>query len=326
MDWDPERFAPAAAKGDRLELRVASTASADSGFGGEPAAPRRSRLGWLLRHVFRADVETCSHCGGPMRWVQAARESPDIPRLLRKHGLAPQSPPRAAPALLGQLLLSLSSDRSACALTAATGRCVLGSEYAVAPTRPTPPHRNLAPRRSNCLLSGDSHCRSAAGPPSPVWRYPRTTPGWALRPPNAAQRSRSLRAGGSASAHRAAAAAEALDRRWPEARQMTSDSRLTESVNRVSDRVGECKPVGERRYGTECIPEPPHMNNLLDGKFNTCGAYFCIEGRCRSCLSTQEREDSPHRAGECRQSEYGPGNQCGIYTNVESFPPQQPLP
>ena len=54
MGCDPERFAPPAAKGDQLELRLASTASADCGFGVEPAAPRgkRSRWGWLLRHVF----------------------------------------------------------------------------------------------------------------------------------------------------------------------------------------------------------------------------------------------------------------------------------
>ena len=103
MDCNPERFTPPAAKGDQLELRLASTASADSGFGGEPAAKRRerSRWGWLLRHVFRADVDTCSHCGRPLRWVQAARDSPDIQRLLRKHGLAPDPPPRAAPALVG---------------------------------------------------------------------------------------------------------------------------------------------------------------------------------------------------------------------------------
>ncbi len=51
---DPERFAPAPASGDQLELFEAQT-------------QKRSRWGWLLRHVFRADVETCSHRGGPMR-------------------------------------------------------------------------------------------------------------------------------------------------------------------------------------------------------------------------------------------------------------------
>jgi hypothetical protein len=29
-------------------------------------------LGWLIGHVFLADVEHCSRCGGPMRWVEAA--------------------------------------------------------------------------------------------------------------------------------------------------------------------------------------------------------------------------------------------------------------
>jgi hypothetical protein len=96
---DPSRFAPAAAPGDQLELGFGSSTSAVT-------TPTRgtSRWGWLLRHVFRADVEICTRCGGSMRWVEAATEQAAIARLLAKHGLAPQPPPerraRAAPSQL----------------------------------------------------------------------------------------------------------------------------------------------------------------------------------------------------------------------------------
>ena len=98
---DPSRFAPEAAPGDQLEFGFGSGASAAT-------APTqgRSRWGWLLRHVFRADVETCPCCGGPMRWVEAATEQAAIARLLAKHGLAPQPPPERRPRVaLGQLPL-----------------------------------------------------------------------------------------------------------------------------------------------------------------------------------------------------------------------------
>ena len=98
---DPLRFAPPAAAGDQLELGFSS----GSGAATVPVS-RRSRWGWLLGHVFRADLDTCSRCGGPMRWVEAATAKADIQRLLAKHGLAPQPPPeRRAPVKLGQLLL-----------------------------------------------------------------------------------------------------------------------------------------------------------------------------------------------------------------------------
>jgi len=98
---EPSRFAPQAATGDQLELGLHSRDCAAS-------APTqgRSRWGWLLRHVFRADVETCTRCGGPMRWVEAATEQPAIARLLAKHGLAPHPPPEPrACAAWGQLPL-----------------------------------------------------------------------------------------------------------------------------------------------------------------------------------------------------------------------------
>jgi hypothetical protein len=100
---DPQRFAPPAAAGDQLELGF--TASRDEAA---LRTSRRSRWGWLLRHVFRADLDTCSRCGGPMRWLEAATEENAISRLLAKHGLAPRPPPQPpARVPLGQLVLPL---------------------------------------------------------------------------------------------------------------------------------------------------------------------------------------------------------------------------
>ncbi len=77
-DTDPERFAHQPALGDQLELTL-------DGGNDEVSASRRSLWGWLLRHVFRADFEVCNLCGGPMRWVLAARDPPAIAGLLSNH-------------------------------------------------------------------------------------------------------------------------------------------------------------------------------------------------------------------------------------------------
>jgi putative transposase len=96
---DPSALRPPPAEGDQLGLP-------DLDEGEEHAEPpRRNRWAWLLAHVFRADVETCARCGGPMRWVEAATTPKSAARLLAKLGLAPQPPPAPSPAPLGQLAL-----------------------------------------------------------------------------------------------------------------------------------------------------------------------------------------------------------------------------
>lgn len=47
-------------------------------------------LGWLIGHAFRADVDPCTRCGGPMRWMRP----PPLPR--PSPGCSPNtaSPPR----------------------------------------------------------------------------------------------------------------------------------------------------------------------------------------------------------------------------------------
>ena len=94
---------PPPCQGDQLSL----LGFGDSDDEGEPRHPR-SRWGWLLKHVFQQDVDTCDRCGGPMRWVEAATTPDAIARLMASHGLAPERPPRprrAAAAQVGQLPL-----------------------------------------------------------------------------------------------------------------------------------------------------------------------------------------------------------------------------
>jgi hypothetical protein len=92
---DPDAHVAPPAEGDQLPL-----------FGNEPPRRGRHRWAWLLRHVFAADLETCTRCGGPMRWLEAATTTADIARILAALGLAPRPPPRPpAPSPLGQLSL-----------------------------------------------------------------------------------------------------------------------------------------------------------------------------------------------------------------------------
>jgi len=103
---DQARFSPVAAPGDQLELGLGLHSVRGQGVSAQRKTSGRSRWGWLLRHVFRADVEKCSQCGGPMRWLEAATKKDAVARLLAKHGLAPRPPPephRFAP--FGQLEL-----------------------------------------------------------------------------------------------------------------------------------------------------------------------------------------------------------------------------
>jgi hypothetical protein len=80
--------------------------------------------------------------------------------------------------------------------------------------------------------------------------------------------------------------------------------------NRFCDR-GQCAtPVDEFKYGTQCTPAPILPEGLRDGKFHMCGAYLCIDGRCRSCISDEECQielGSP----VCVPRPPRPGRRCG---------------
>jgi hypothetical protein len=96
---DPDQSRPPPAAGDQLLLLTSPTSDDDD------RAPPRRRWAWLLRHVFAEDVDTCSQCGGPMRWLEAATTPDAIARLLADHGLAPRAPPHRSPPPPGQLRL-----------------------------------------------------------------------------------------------------------------------------------------------------------------------------------------------------------------------------
>ena len=89
---DPTRYKAPPAPGDELDLvfHADDDASTDVPKG-------RKRWAWLLAHVFRAQVETCLKCGGPMRWAEVAHDAHTITRVLTEHGLAPRTPPPPYP-------------------------------------------------------------------------------------------------------------------------------------------------------------------------------------------------------------------------------------
>jgi hypothetical protein len=93
---DPSATAPPPAPGDQVELAL----DADH----DEPAPRK-RWAWLLRHVFKADLDTCPRCGGGMRWAEAAASKDEARDLLARLGLGPRPPPAPKPPPLGQLTL-----------------------------------------------------------------------------------------------------------------------------------------------------------------------------------------------------------------------------
>jgi glutaminyl-peptide cyclotransferase len=62
------------------------------------------------------------------------------------------------------------------------------------------------------------------------------------------------------------------------------------------------------------MPARVTPNGLVVGIFNSCGAYFCTDGRCRSCRADQECKDAHNRERsgviQCRRNPGWPGNRC----------------
>lgn len=96
----PPDIKPILAAGDQLPL----------GFGADEEDRARAKLrkpwSWLLRHIFRVDMDYCQQCGGKMRWVEAATTPQATSRLLAEHGLGPRAPPEPQPPIAGQLCLA----------------------------------------------------------------------------------------------------------------------------------------------------------------------------------------------------------------------------
>ena len=96
------------------------------------------------------------------------------------------------------------------------------------------------------------------------------------------------------------------------------------------DRTGRCEQVGTTdTWGHECISIPlsevPADGPSAAGQARGfCGAYRCIEERCRSCLTDAECGDVEDI--ECRWvEELGGGNRCGRYEGFD-IPTLPPLP
>ena len=74
---------------------------------------------------------------------------------------------------------------------------------------------------------------------------------------------------------------------------------------------GQCAvPVPQYLYGQQCTPAPIGPDGLRDGTLHFCGAYLCIDGRCRSCVSDEECK-TEMGAPDCTDFAPRPGFRCG---------------
>jgi hypothetical protein len=62
--------------------------------------------------------------------------------------------------------------------------------------------------------------------------------------------------------------------------------------------------------GRPCEPAPRTKDGLRDAMLNVCGAYLCVEGRCRSCVSDGECR-AELGSPRCYESKGDPGRRCG---------------
>lgn len=73
--------------------------------------------------------------------------------------------------------------------------------------------------------------------------------------------------------------------------------------------LGVCR-IPQGQYGAACTPAPFTEEGLRDGKLNSCGAYVCVEGRCRSCTSDSQCQRE-YGAPKCQLHPTRPGKRCG---------------
>lgn len=62
--------------------------------------------------------------------------------------------------------------------------------------------------------------------------------------------------------------------------------------------------------GAPCEPAPRTSEGFRDGKLHACGAYLCIESRCRSCQTDAECQ-AELGAPRCIATLDHPGRRCG---------------
>jgi len=63
-------------------------------------------------------------------------------------------------------------------------------------------------------------------------------------------------------------------------------------------------------YGSPCREAPRTSAGVRDAKLNTCGAYICADGKCRSCTSAVQCQRE-YGAPYCRANDVRPGQRCG---------------
>ena len=63
-------------------------------------------------------------------------------------------------------------------------------------------------------------------------------------------------------------------------------------------------------YGSLCHEAPRTSGGVRDAKLNTCGAYICADGKCRSCTSAVQCQRE-YGAPYCRVNDGRPGQRCG---------------
>ena len=99
---------------------------------------------------------------------------------------------------------------------------------------------------------------------------------------------------------------------------------------------GICAAPGKGNYGRECKPTPPPGPDPplppgfvpgLPSAVSMCGAYHCLDGRCRSCQSNADCESA---RSTCAHVNGFPGKRCGDHSKrpfpKATPPPPEPIP
>jgi hypothetical protein len=92
---------------------------------------------------------------------------------------------------------------------------------------------------------------------------------------------------------------------------------------------GVCTFIGGKRnqgHGEPCEQGPPVAKQSKDGRpHDQCGAYICLDGRCRSCTSDSECIDSKG-GGTCEHVPGLPGKHCGNHKPLDPNVPKKTPP
>jgi hypothetical protein len=93
---------------------------------------------------------------------------------------------------------------------------------------------------------------------------------------------------------------------------------------------GVCTSIGgmiNGNHGEPCLQGPPYEKDgkPLSPRLNQCGAYVCVDGRCRSCTSDSECLDRKG-GGTCEHAPGVPGKYCGNHKPPDPTIPKKTPP